>query len=847
MNRRIIVAALLGTLLWTTMVLAQDSLNVSRLGQLHYWGMTQDAAISGSYAYVLEVEIGLRVLDVSDPTYMEEVGSCGFNEASCVAANGSYVYVGTFGGLYLVDVADPSSPRVVGFCPTASLVHDIEIVYPYAYLAIYGQGLSILNVSNPAAPVVVGGFNNPGPALSVAVADSRAYLAEGSGGVWILDVSTPAAPVPVGHFFTPNYAKDLCVVDSLAYVLDGEGIGSPGAGLMIFDVSNPASSVLLGSCGSYVDAGDVKVSGDYAYVPIWGRGLRIIDVSHPATPHEVFCYMGDNDVFEMQLSGSIAYLTGSGLTVLSLANPIVPVQLGYYYQTQDAREMVVVGSYAYVCKFSRGLEVLEISDPAHPRWVSFFASTGGAHDVDVALPYAYLADLSSGLRIIDVSDPERPAEAGSYNPPEVTVGSVALHYPYAYLAAFGHGLITLDVSDPHAPVPVGTITSINATHVTVEGSYAYVGDDDGQMRILSLANPAAPVLLGSVNVTGQLYEIAVTGSSACLATNMGLRIVDVSNPAAPALVYNGSSWVAWDLDADGSLVYLTTQSPGLLVLNITNPAAPVEVGYYTLMYYNAMGLKVVNSIVYLGREYTFETYDCSACNAPAAVTLTPLNPPVYIPAAGGSFQYNTTLVNLTPTQQTFDAWIMVRLPNQTWYGPVLGPLNLTLPGGAQVTRRRTQSVPASAPAGYFLYEAHLGDYPNTVWGLDMISILKNTAEGGDGPPIVDWAISGDDFGATEMPLITHNSALITSISPNPFNATTAISYELRASSYVKLTVFDINGRDVGARLASPLQDGWQGAGTYKATFDGSKLASGVYLARLQAGEFTQTQKVVLLK
>ncbi|RJP76727.1 MAG: T9SS C-terminal target domain-containing protein [Candidatus Zixiibacteriota bacterium] len=78
--------------------------------------------------------------------------------------------------------------------------------------------------------------------------------------------------------------------------------------------------------------------------------------------------------------------------------------------------------------------------------------------------------------------------------------------------------------------------------------------------------------------------------------------------------------------------------------------------------------------------------------------------------------------------------------------------------------------------------------------------------------------------------------------PNPFNPTTALSYELRAASYVRLRVYDTAGREVRA-----LVDGWRDAGVHEVTFDGSGLASGVYLVRLEAGEFTQTEKIVLLK
>jgi hypothetical protein len=78
--------------------------------------------------------------------------------------------------------------------------------------------------------------------------------------------------------------------------------------------------------------------------------------------------------------------------------------------------------------------------------------------------------------------------------------------------------------------------------------------------------------------------------------------------------------------------------------------------------------------------------------------------------------------------------------------------------------------------------------------------------------------------------------------PNPFNPSTAISYELRAASHVSLKVYDTAGR-----IVTTLVDGWRAAGTHEVTFDGSRLASGIYLAKLEAGENMALQKLVLLK
>ncbi|HEX7573117.1 MAG TPA: alpha-amylase family glycosyl hydrolase, partial [Bacteroidota bacterium] len=78
--------------------------------------------------------------------------------------------------------------------------------------------------------------------------------------------------------------------------------------------------------------------------------------------------------------------------------------------------------------------------------------------------------------------------------------------------------------------------------------------------------------------------------------------------------------------------------------------------------------------------------------------------------------------------------------------------------------------------------------------------------------------------------------------PNPFNPATTITYQIRSAGIVTLRVYDLLGREVAT-----LVNGYQPSGTYKMTFDASRLSSGVYFYRLQAGTFVNTKKMVLAK
>jgi len=78
--------------------------------------------------------------------------------------------------------------------------------------------------------------------------------------------------------------------------------------------------------------------------------------------------------------------------------------------------------------------------------------------------------------------------------------------------------------------------------------------------------------------------------------------------------------------------------------------------------------------------------------------------------------------------------------------------------------------------------------------------------------------------------------------PNPFNPTTTISYQLPERAEVSLKVYNLTGR-----LVQTLVQKSQQPGRYAVDFDASGLASGVYLYRLQAGDYSKVKRMLLIK
>ncbi len=78
--------------------------------------------------------------------------------------------------------------------------------------------------------------------------------------------------------------------------------------------------------------------------------------------------------------------------------------------------------------------------------------------------------------------------------------------------------------------------------------------------------------------------------------------------------------------------------------------------------------------------------------------------------------------------------------------------------------------------------------------------------------------------------------------PNPFNPMTNLSFVIRHSAFVSLSVYDVTGKEVASLVNEELA-----AGSHQRMFDASGLSSGVYYYRLQAGDFVQTKRMTLLK
>ena len=162
----------------------------------------------------------------------------------------------------------------------------------------------------------------------------------------------------------------------------GEGLPSPGIGRGVGGEGLPhlqadARNVeLVGQIGGTCQA--VAVQGRYAYIGL-GPRLAVVDISNPARPALVGqSTILPDGVSDVVVSGRRAYAAAvdAGLRVLDISDPAHPHEVGAYDTPQSAWGVAISGTLAYVAASVAGLRVVDVSDPAHPRELGYYAPQG---------------------------------------------------------------------------------------------------------------------------------------------------------------------------------------------------------------------------------------------------------------------------------------------------------------------------------------------------------------------------------------------------------------------------------------------------------------------------------------
>ena len=209
----------------------------------------------------------------------------------------------------------------------------------------------------------------------------------------------------------------------------------------------------------------------------------------------------------------------------------------------------------------------------------------------------------------------------------------------------------------------------------------------------------------------------------------------------------------------------------------------------------------------------------TALDTPDFVRITGTNSTFYVFTRPFTDQNGLTVVNFGPNggASTLDLTLANAL---TFTGGIQ-------PGGTyylnNLTANSRQTIPGSALGSVLIslpgYGSGVFTVSTTADTLRIQNPVLSVRDGGGVRPL-QYAL-GQNF-------------------PNPFNPVTTVHYELQGPSHVRVTVYDLLGRQV-----TTLVDTEQLEGAYSAEWDARGAASGVYFCRLQAGVFSRTIKMIL--
>ncbi len=450
-------------------------------------GRPLDIEIESGYAYIVESEIGLRTVDISNPSVPQDVGvfsiDIGFRGDVEIDGNIAYVTNENSGALIL-DISSPASPSAIGEITTSDNVADIEVIGNQVLIADSQRGVAIYDVSDPLIPVVQDTLDT-GAAFEIEVAGGVLYVADAGSGFRVIDISTPSNILDIGNIDQISSFPVLDINNNFAY------IGDSNLGLRIIDISDSANLFEVGrhSFGSPVpqrstiNPRDIDVVGTTVYF-VTTSSTRIVDVSNPFAPTEIgIINSGFSE--DIEIVGDVGFIGQRAiLKAYDILNPALVSEIGSLVVPEKIRAIEADGNILYVAS---GEEVL----------------------------------------VIDVTIANLPLLIGSFNPGTlVSVEDIKVVGNTVYAWSFD-GLYAIDVTSPTNPVEISHLESIRAFSlgkISIDGDKLYASD--GNVKVIDISDPANMILLQDSPYLTQSWDVESRNNLIYIADEeSGLRVL----------------------------------------------------------------------------------------------------------------------------------------------------------------------------------------------------------------------------------------------------------------------------------------------------------------------------------
>lgn len=452
-------------------------------------------AVAGDYAYLIDMNFGIMVFDVSVPLSPVYAGQVEGSGNGGILAAGGRLYSGSSPGLMVFSLEKPARPAPL--CGVNSTGEPVALVAAgdYIYAAITERSqIDILDCVPPAEPAPLDELTFYGYPHDVALAgDGYAYVACDFDGLAIVDARDPAALAHQGYVAGVTRAIQTVIQGQLAYVAASYN------GFKIVDISQPDGAHAIGGLplGGYTQALDV--AGDLAYVadPV---GLRVVDVSEPSAPVLLGSLPTQHTITTVCVTvpGSRLLIADSiELQVVDIAQPEQPLLL----ETLPLPVRALVVADGLLCALGDpGLWTFAVEPDGALAPLGSLPLPGYPSGGSIRDGIGYFANSSGGAQIVDLSDPAAPFTLGSI--PRWPAGA-ATRADALFVADF-YGLASYPLQ--------GTATAAPAPPATGPRLLASYPNPFNPTTLLSYRLPAACALRLTVHdAQGRLLRELETG------------------------------------------------------------------------------------------------------------------------------------------------------------------------------------------------------------------------------------------------------------------------------------------------------------------------------------------------
>jgi hypothetical protein len=520
--------------------------NPVEIGCCNTPGYVEEIVVVDTIAYIADDEEGVRIIDVSDPCNPHEVGCYNTSgHAHGLEVRNNYVYLADgWQGFRIIDVSNPRNPIETSHLPIGGSdpgTNKIALYGNYAYVTYsececgFGGKMFIIDINDPYDPLIVDSLITHQYIESAEVFDH--YLCTASTGnfwgIYIYDISNPYNVTQVNHLSNFFESRDIYLVGDTLYITECLN------GISVMNVSNPSDPVLIGSynAGSLYPIG-ISVTDGLAFVGSGQQGLIVLDVSNPASIQWVANICRAGSFREISISNGYAFVANSemGLCVFDISPPENTCFVTNVSLSEQPHNLVIMDEYCYIScddnQFDdRGIfYIVDISNPQELTVVSEMILTHGPRGVDVTIDYAYIAVLWDGLLVVDVSDVYNPSVVQCIPLPSRT-DEVDVWEDHAFLAIYDYGMVIMSIFDPANPSILSVFDSDDVDDVSVFGDMAYYMDYVLGVYAVNISNLYYPGLMGHLDPPGSFFDIKAIGDYVFLAGgHEGLRVIDVRNP-----------------------------------------------------------------------------------------------------------------------------------------------------------------------------------------------------------------------------------------------------------------------------------------------------------------------------